>query len=76
MAIVYTCKHCGQEIGRLQEKVVDSSALGLQQLTKEEKKSMIHYSENGDMHIQTICESCEESLSQHPQYHELDFFIQ
>ncbi|MFA1822376.1 anti-sigma-F factor Fin [Virgibacillus oceani] len=76
MSIIYTCKHCRQEIGRLQEKVVDSSVLGFQQLTKEEKEEMIQYAENGDMIVHAICESCEESLSQHPRYHELDFFIQ
>ncbi|WP_164215596.1 anti-sigma-F factor Fin family protein [Virgibacillus sp. YIM 98842] len=76
MSIVYTCRHCSQEIGKLEEKFIDSSVLGLQQLTKEEKEDMIHYAENGDMLIQAICESCEESLSQHPHYHELDYFIQ
>jgi hypothetical protein len=76
MAIVYTCRHCGQKIGKLEEKVVDTSVLGLQHLTKEEKEEMIHYAENGDMIIQAICENCEETLSQHPHYHELDYFIQ
>lgn len=50
--------------------------LGFDQLTNEEKQEMIAYHDNGDIQVQTICESCEETLGQHPQYHELDFFIQ
>lgn len=50
--------------------------LGLDQLTSAEKKKMIQYESNGQLHIYVICESCEESLTQHPDYHKLDFFIQ
>lgn len=49
--------------------------LGLDNLTIDEKKKMINYHSNGELHIHVICESCEESLTQHPNYHELDFFI-
>ncbi|MBY7141610.1 anti-sigma-F factor Fin family protein [Virgibacillus sp. NKC19-3] len=76
MAIVYKCRHCGNVIGKLEEKVVDTSLLGFDQLTTKEKREMIHYADNGDVHIQAICENCEETLGHHPHYHELDFFIQ
>ncbi|WP_156289992.1 anti-sigma-F factor Fin family protein [Oceanobacillus salinisoli] len=76
MSIVYKCRHCGQEIGKLDNQIVDTSTLGFNQLSVKEKEEMIQYRDDGDIHVQTICESCEETLGQHPQYHELDFFIQ
>lgn len=76
MSIIYTCRHCGQQVGKLNQKIVDTTVLGFDQLTVEEKQNMIHYKDNGDIQIKTICESCENTLGEHPQYHELDFFIQ
>ncbi|TMN22329.1 DUF2757 family protein [Lentibacillus cibarius] len=76
MPIVYICRHCGQKIGKLDQQMVDASMLGLDQLSAEDMREMIHYQDNGDMEIKSICESCEESLGSHPQYHELDHFIQ
>ena len=76
MSFVYKCRHCENIIGKLEQVTLSTSRLGLDQLSNEDKKDMIHYQSNGDVHIHTICESCEESLGHHPQYHELDFFIQ
>lgn len=76
MSIVYKCRHCGHVIGKLNQEIVSTTRLGLDELSSEEKKEMIQHQNNGDVYIQTICESCEESLGRHPQYHELDFFIQ
>ncbi|HLR51936.1 MAG TPA: anti-sigma-F factor Fin family protein [Candidatus Avamphibacillus sp.] len=76
MSIVYKCRHCGHQIGELDQRIVDTSWLGWDQLSIEDKKEMIHYKEDGNIQIDTICESCEETLEEHPQYHELDFFIQ
>ncbi|GAB3054570.1 anti-sigma-F factor Fin [Virgibacillus ainsalahensis] len=76
MSIVYKCRHCGGVIGKLEQQVIDTSMLGFDQLTSKEKEDMIKYKDNGDVHIQAICENCEETLGNHPHYHELDFFIQ
>lgn len=76
MSIIYTCRHCGQDIGTLEQTVVDTTLLGLDKLSIGETKEMIHFKQNGDVLIQVICESCEEALEDHPQYHELDYFIQ
>ncbi|HLS08102.1 anti-sigma-F factor Fin family protein [Lentibacillus sp.] len=76
MSVVYNCRHCGQEIGRLDQRMVDTSMLGLDQLSPEDKRDMINYGANGEVTIKSICENCEESLGSHPQYHELDYFIQ
>ncbi len=76
MPIVYTCRHCGQKIGELNESAIDASVLGWDQLSAGDQQEMIHIKQNGDVHIQAICEECETSLTQHPEYHELDHFIQ
>ena len=76
MSIIYTCRHCGQEIGALDQDVVDTTMLGIDKLSIGETKEMIHFKQNGDVAIQVICESCENALEDHPHYHELDFFIQ
>jgi hypothetical protein len=76
MSVVYTCRHCGHVIGEINEQVVDASILGWNNLSDKDKKEMIQYKSNGDIHIQAICENCEETLGIHPEYHELDYFIQ
>jgi Protein of unknown function (DUF2757) len=37
---------------------------------------MIHYRNDGDIEIKTICEDCQESLERYPDYHGLDHIIQ
>ncbi|MFZ3578492.1 anti-sigma-F factor Fin [Virgibacillus sp. DJP39] len=76
MSIIYTCRHCGHAVGKIEQPIVDSSTLGLDKLSAEDQKEMVHFNQNGDVHIKTICENCEAALGQNPQYHELDFFIQ
>lgn len=76
MAIVYECRHCNQSIGTLEESVLDEAILGIAQLSQTEKETMLKYQANGDLLIFAICEHCEEALKLHPQYHELDYFIQ
>lgn len=76
MSIIYRCRHCGHLVGEIEQQSIDTTMLGLDHLSAEKKKDMIQYLSNGDIQIKTICESCEESLTQHPEYHELDFFIQ
>lgn len=75
MAIVYTCKHCHKIIGELDAKVVDTTTLGWDQLTAEEQQAMIHYEDNGQITVRIICENCERTLLEHPEYHALDYFI-
>ncbi|WP_077623906.1 anti-sigma-F factor Fin family protein [Sediminibacillus massiliensis] len=76
MSVVYRCNHCGVVVGQLDQQVLDTEKLGWNQLSQEERAEMINYQQNGDIHIKTICENCEDTFQQHPHYHELDFFIQ
>lgn len=76
MSIVYKCKHCKHTIGTLRQQIVSTSMLGLERLTSSDKQRMMEYKENGDIHIHVICENCEDTLQQHPNYYELDYFLQ
>ncbi|MCM3740049.1 anti-sigma-F factor Fin family protein [Oceanobacillus luteolus] len=75
MAIIYQCRHCKEEIGRLEEQVLDAALLGIDQLTAKEKQEMLKYQEDGNIKIFAICDACEDTLQEHPHYHELDYFI-
>ncbi|BAO93213.1 hypothetical protein Bateq7PJ16_0059 [Bacillus subtilis] len=56
--------------------MVSTDSLGFQHLTNEERNDMISYKENGDVHVLTICEDCQEALDRNPHYHEYHTFIQ
>lgn len=75
MSIVYKCRHCKYTIGTLRQQIVSTSMLGIDVLTTKEKEKMVHYKENGDVHIHAICENCEDTLQSHPNYYELDYFL-
>jgi len=76
MALHYYCRHCGTKVGVIDKHSLYSHQLGFQQLTETERDEMIHYQNNGDIHVQTICEDCHEALQRNPDYHGLDKFIQ
>ncbi|WP_227397266.1 anti-sigma-F factor Fin family protein [Jeotgalibacillus aurantiacus] len=76
MAVYYHCRHCGNEVGAIDTQLVDAKRLGIHSLSAEERKSMISYTNEGHVNIQTICEDCQESLERNPDFHELDQFIQ
>ena len=76
MALHYYCRHCGVKVGSLDESAVQSEALGFHHLTNEERNDMISYRENGDLHVQTICEDCQVALERNPDDHQYHTFIQ
>ncbi|PEY31154.1 peptide ABC transporter permease [Bacillus cereus] len=70
----YYCKHCGNNVGSITAEKVYSKVLF--QLTEQERLDMIHFHENGNIYIKTICESCQETLSSYPEYYEYEKFLQ
>ncbi|AFI26593.1 anti-sigma-F factor Fin [Bacillus stercoris] len=76
MALHYYCRHCGVKVGSLESSMVSTDSLGFQHLTNEERNDMISYKENGDVHVLTICEDCQEAFDRNPHYHEYHTFIQ
>lgn len=76
MSIIYKCRHCLQTVGTVEKEHVDEQALGLDELSQKEKQQMIEQDPNsGQMAVYAICDSCAQTLEDHPQYHELDYFI-
>lgn len=75
MALKYQCRHCGIQLGTINNMSVDSERLGLSKLTDEERMEIITYDTSGDIHIKTICEDCHESLERNPDYYQNDYLI-
>ncbi|WP_070121546.1 anti-sigma-F factor Fin family protein [Bacillus marinisedimentorum] len=76
MAIKYFCRHCGTAIGSIERREVSSEQLGFDHLSNDERAEMIRYLSNGDVHVNTICEDCQETLERNPDYHQWHTFIQ
>ncbi|MCT6916504.1 MAG: anti-sigma-F factor Fin family protein [Bacillus wiedmannii] len=70
----YYCRHCGSNVGSVTAEKVYSDVLF--QLTEQEVVEMIHFHENGNIYIKTICESCQETLASYPEYYEYGKFLQ
>ncbi|WP_368653556.1 anti-sigma-F factor Fin [Ornithinibacillus sp. 4-3] len=73
--LIYQCVHCQHVLAEINQLYCDMSDLGIKQLSESERKTMVKQRDNGDIIVQTICESCEETLSKNPEYHGLDYFI-
>ncbi|QFT87126.1 hypothetical protein FIU87_00340 [Bacillus sp. THAF10] len=76
MAIHYHCRHCGYKIGKIDAASVYTADLGFHQLSDTDRQEMISYQQNGDVHVKTICEDCQEALERNPSWHEQEQFIQ
>ncbi|MDF1509525.1 anti-sigma-F factor Fin family protein [Robertmurraya sp. DFI.2.37] len=75
MALKYYCRHCGVQMGRIDDMSVDMERLGLHKLTNEERMEMVSYDLTGDVHIKSICEDCHESLERNPAFYQNDYLI-
>ncbi|WP_409296415.1 anti-sigma-F factor Fin [Peribacillus sp. SCS-26] len=76
MAFHYKCRHCSTSMGTIDEILIDSERLGFHALTSQERQEMIQTAENGDYHVQSICEDCQEALERNPGMHQQDYLIQ
>lgn len=75
MAIRVTCRHCKTEIGHIQ----DHSALQhgrVQQMREEFAEEFITQDEKGSLTVTSICEHCEKSLQDNPNYYAMRNWIQ
>lgn len=75
MAIKYHCRHCGVQIGTIDNISIQSERLGIDKLTDEERIDMVSYDSSGDVNIKSICEDCQESLLRNPEYYQNDYLI-
>ena len=74
MAIYYFCRHCGTEVGKL-EQTAAPDMLGFDKLTEQERQEMIQSDSFGNVHVKTICENCQESFTINPSNYENDYII-
>lgn len=76
MAIHYRCRHCGVDVGKLENNQYDAARLGFNHLNQDEKTDMLSYDSSGNMHVKTVCEDCQEALERNPDFHQHQTFIQ
>lgn len=75
MAIHYFCRHCGTNMGSIEDLSIHSNQIGLNTLSNQERQEMISYESNGNIHIKSICEDCQEALERNPDLHGYDYLI-
>ncbi|MBS4179729.1 anti-sigma-F factor Fin family protein [Lederbergia citrea] len=75
MPVHYYCRHCAAKMGTIEEASINSEQLGIHKLTNEERDEMVSYSSEGDIHIQAICEDCQEAFAKNPELHQYDYLI-
>ncbi|WP_026688690.1 anti-sigma-F factor Fin family protein [Alteribacter aurantiacus] len=74
MAIHYECRHCRTKLGSINHS--DEERLGFHLLNEEERETMINYDDRGETHVKAICEECEKALTENPDYHQFESFLQ
>ncbi|UTR12446.1 anti-sigma-F factor Fin family protein [Evansella sp. LMS18] len=75
MSVHYYCRHCQANLGTLSSWQADEQQLGFNRLSDEERKDMINYDSQGHLHVKVICEACETTLKDYPDYHANESFI-
>lgn len=75
MPIHYYCRHCTAKMGTIEEESLFTEQLGIHTLTNEERDEMVSYGADGDIHIQAICEDCQEAFEKNPDLHQYDYLI-
>ncbi|MFC4620367.1 anti-sigma-F factor Fin [Camelliibacillus cellulosilyticus] len=76
MDVFYHCRHCGTQVGHIQQQMFRTAELGFDMLDPKERVELIRYDANGHINVATICEDCQEALERNPDLHGLDTFIQ
>lgn len=76
MVIYYGCRHCGKELGMLDYKEMDLSLRFLELMEEQDMMEMVVSEKDGYLQLNVICEHCQQALEAHPNYHELDHFLQ
>lgn len=77
MAIRYHCRHCENEIGSLPFESAQA-VLSLIEMLDEEKngEQFLTLGKDGNLAVRCICEQCEQSLQQFPDYYTLKKWLQ
>ncbi|WP_080871813.1 anti-sigma-F factor Fin [Oceanobacillus timonensis] len=76
MVIYYGCRHCGNDLGVLHDTEMDVSMRFFDLLKEQDMAEMLTSEKDGSFRLEVICEYCQQALDAHPDYHELDYFLQ
>ncbi|WP_228548410.1 anti-sigma-F factor Fin [Sporosarcina obsidiansis] len=76
MVIRYSCNHCDTEIGSIPFEAAKETIRKIETLDEGEKRSFLSVDHDGGLHIRCICEHCEQSLKEFPDYYTLKKWLQ
>lgn len=67
MAIKYYCRHCGTNVGEIQEDHISEYELGFHHLTPDERAELISYQSGGEITVKVVCDYCKLALDANPE---------
>jgi hypothetical protein len=75
MAIHVKCRHCKTEMGHLTDRAALQDGR-VKQMKEEFAEEFITQDEEGTLTVTSICEHCEKSLLENPDYYAMQNWIQ
>jgi hypothetical protein len=75
MTIRVKCRHCKTEMGHLTDRSVLEHGR-VQQMREEFAEEFITQDEKGTLNVTSICEHCENTLRENPNYYAMQNWIQ
>ena len=74
--ITYRCNHCQTEIGSIPFASVEETIRDLQRTDELQKERFVHATHQGGIEVRCICETCESSLREFPDYYTVEKWLQ
>lgn len=76
MSIRYTCRHCHTEMGSIPFESAKELIERLHEMEAREGEQFVIQEDSGNWNVRCICEQCEASLRQFPDYYLLTKWLQ
>ena len=76
VTIRYHCRHCESEIGSLPFESAQETLRLLEKLDQEEEERFLTVGKDGALTVRCICEECEHTLQNNPDYYSYTKWIQ
>lgn len=74
--IHYHCRHCETEVGSLPFESARDALADIKRMDAEEDERFLTYKSDGSLTVRCICEECEQTLQQFPNYYTLKKWLQ
>ncbi|SDJ17107.1 anti-sigma-F factor Fin [Natribacillus halophilus] len=75
MALYYHCRQCGTEMGIISASGKSYRDLGFGLLSQQDQEEMMNVDQAGHVHVDILCESCDEATALNPDLHEQTVWI-